>query len=199
MLARSCREPARRGPVLASIGAMAGHTRHPADDDALAAPRQRLIDKLLRHARDGEVLNAPACPSLILVRQDQPQQSICGVYEPCVALVVQGRKRVDIGDRTLVYDARSCFVTPLDLPAVATILEASPERPFLSVALRIDMREVAALLLEGALPAAPACPVTASEHRAMATGALTRAAARRLRPPARPARRAGAMPARWRR
>jgi AraC-like DNA-binding protein len=139
------------------------------DDDALAAPLQRVIGRLLRHARDGEVLNAPALPSLIMVRQDQPQQSICGVYEPCVALVVQGRKRVDIGDRTLVYDARSYFVTPLDLPALATILEASPERPFLSVALRIDMREVAALMLEGALPAAAPVP---GEHRAMATGAL---------------------------
>lgn len=138
-------------------------------DDALDAPRLRLIDKLLRHARDGEVLNAPALPALIMVRQDQPQQSICGVYDPCVALVVQGRKRVDIGDRTFVYDARSYFVTPLDLPALATILEASPERPFLSVALRIDMREVAALLLEGALPAAAPVP---GEHRAMATGAL---------------------------
>lgn len=139
------------------------------DQDALAAPRQRLIEKLLRHARPGELLNAAALPALIMFRQDQAEQSACGVYEPCVALVVQGRKRVDIGDRTFVYDARSYFVTPLDLPALATILEASPERPFLSVALRIDMREVAALLLEGALPAAAPVP---GDRCAMATGAL---------------------------
>lgn len=141
----------------------------PPDDDALAAPRQRLIEKLLRHARPGEMLNAATLPSLMMVRQDEPQQSICGVYVPCVALVVQGRKRVDIGDRTLVYDARSYFVTPLDLPALVTILEASPQRPFLSVALRVDMHEVAALLLDGALPsAAPA----SGDRRAMATGTL---------------------------
>ena len=97
---------------------MPGPTPAP-DDDALAAPRQRLIDKLLRHSRSGEVLNHPALPSLITVRQDEVQSSVCGVYDPCVALVVQGRKSVDIGDRTLVYDAHSCFVTPLDLPGVA--------------------------------------------------------------------------------
>lgn len=146
----------------------------PADDDGLAAPRQRLIDKLLRHSRSGEVLNHPALPSLMLVRQDEVQQSICAVYEPCVALVVQGRKSVDIGDRTLTYDAHSCFVTPLDLPAVATILEASPERPFLSMALRIDMREVAELLLEGALPAAPrVSDDLRADTRAMATTVIT--------------------------
>ena len=144
---------------------MPGSTSAP-DDDALAASRQRLIAKLLRHSRSGEVLNHAALPSLITVRQDEEQSSVCGVYDPCVALVVQGRKSVDIGDRTLVYDAHSCFVTPLDLPGVATILEASPERPFLSLALRIDMHEVASLMLDGALPPATR---TSNDTRAMAT------------------------------
>ena len=140
------------------------------DADALAATRQRLVDKLLRHSRSGEVLNHPALPALITVRQDEVQGSVCGVYEPCVALVVQGRKSVDIGDRTLVYDERSCFVTSLDLPGVATILEASAEKPFLSLALRIDMREIATLLLDGALPAAPR---PSGDTRAMATTTIT--------------------------
>lgn len=145
-----------------------------ADDDGLASPRQRLIDKLLRHSRSGEVLNHAALPALITVRQDEVQSSICGVYEPCVALVLQGRKSVAIGDRTLTYDAHSCFVTPLDLPGVATILDASPERPFLSLALRIDMREVAELMLEGALPPAPrASSDTRADTRAMATTTIT--------------------------
>ena len=148
---------------------MPGPTSAP-DGDALAACRQRLIDKLLRHTRSGEVLNHPALPSLITVRQDEVQSSVCGVYDPCVALVVQGRKSVDIGDRTLVYDAHSCFVTPLDLPGVATILEASPDRPYLSLALRIDMREVATLMLDGALPAAPR---PSDDTRAMATTTVT--------------------------
>lgn len=156
------------------MGAMPGPTPTALADEGLAAPRQRLIDKLLRHARSGEVLNHPALPALMMVRQDEVQRSVCGVYEPCVALVVQGRKSVDIGDRTLVYDAHSCFVTPLDLPGVATILEASPERPFLSMALRIDMREVAALMLEGALPVAPrASDDGRADTRAMATTTIT--------------------------
>lgn len=139
------------------------------DDEALAAPRQRLIQTLLRHARDGELSNAPGLPAVLMLRQDQGLQNVCGVYQPCVALVLQGRKRVDIGDRSFVYDPRSYFVTPLDLPAVATVLEARPDRPFLSIALRIDMREVAALMLDGApVPAPP----PAADGRAMATGTL---------------------------
>lgn len=149
-----------------------------ADDDPLAAPRQRLIARLLRHSRAGEVLNHAALPALITVRQDEAQSSVCGVYEPCVALVLQGRKSVAIGDRTLTYDAHSCFVTPLDLPGVATILDASPERPFLSLALRIDMREVAELMLEGALPPAPRVSIdTRADTRGVDTRADTRAMA----------------------
>ncbi|MBX3604343.1 MAG: AraC family transcriptional regulator [Piscinibacter sp.] len=139
------------------------------DDPALAVPRARLVARLLRHTRAGELGIPAVLPEVMTMRLDGPERTLCGIYEPCVALVVQGSKRVDIGEQAYVYDPQRFFVTPLDLPAVATIFEATPERPFLSVALRIDMREVATLILEGVLPP-PAAP--AGERRAMATGRL---------------------------
>ena len=135
--------------------------------DPLAALRQPLIDRVLRHARPGEMLTPPALPGLMLLRQDRPEDTICGVYQPCVALVLQGRKRVSFGASTLHYDAQNFFVTPLDLPSVATILDASPQAPFLSIALPLDLRLLASMILEGV--ASPAPPPEADRH-AMCTG-----------------------------
>ncbi|KPF47667.1 AraC family transcriptional regulator [beta proteobacterium AAP121] len=133
--------------------------------------------RLLGHAPAEGVHTLPALPSLICYRADQLQGSVCAVYEPCVALIVQGSKRVVLGSDTLVYDSTRYLVTSLDLPTVATILEASPARPYLAMALKLDLREVATLLLSGTVPPVPPTPHlgphAADEHRAMGTGALS--------------------------
>ena len=111
----------------------------------------------------------------MVYRANRLQGTVCNVYEPCVALVVQGSKRVALGGDTLVYDSARYLITSLDLPTMATILEATPERPYLAVMLKLDLREVATLLLSGQLPA-PAGGCEAREergHRAMATGPVT--------------------------
>jgi AraC-like DNA-binding protein len=135
--------------------------------DALAPLRQPLAERLLRHARAGEVQMPAAVPNLLLMRLDHTEDMVCGMYEPCVALVVQGRKRVTIGDQTYHYDPQRFFVTPLDLPALATIQEASPQTPFLSMAVRLDLRLVTSMILEGV--ASPPPPAGGDRH-AMSTG-----------------------------
>jgi len=144
---------------------------HAAESDRLLpALRERLVARLMRHAGGpGDVVEPAVIPGLMTMRLHACEGMMCAVYEPLVALVVQGRKRVVFGDETLVYDPQRFFVTPLELPARSAILEASPERPFLSLALRLDMREIATLLLEGVVPP-PAPP--GGERRAMATGAI---------------------------
>jgi len=138
-------------------------------DDELAALRRPLAERLLRHARAGEIVIPPALPDLMLMRLDGGQ-TVCGIYEPCVALIVQGRKRVSIGEHTFHYDEQHYFVTPLDVPALATILNASPQAPFLSVAFRLDLQLVASMMLEGV--ASPAPPAGDNERHAMSTGRL---------------------------
>jgi len=108
-------------------------------------------------------------PNLMIARIDEAEDMVCGVYEPCVVVVLQGRKRVTIGDQVLHYDPQHFFVTSLDLPRIATILDARAQTPFLSMALRLDLRLIATLILEGVVSPAP--PL-AGERHAMATGRL---------------------------
>jgi AraC-like DNA-binding protein len=140
------------------------------EDPALAAARAALAATVLRLAPTGGTHEHPALPGLALFRADSLNGSVCGVYEPCIALILQGSKRVVLGGDTLVYDSRRFLIASLDLPAVATILEASPERPYLALVLKLDLREIATLVLGGQLP--PATPLP-DDGRAMATGATT--------------------------
>ena len=71
-----------------------------------------------------------------------------GVYEPAVCLVLQGAKQIMIGDRLLRYDPASYFVSAIDLPARGWVVEATPDRPYLSVSLKLDRTCLTALMLE---------------------------------------------------
>lgn len=139
-------------------------------DEAVSALRTLLVERVMRLTPGGGQHAAPRLPQLMMFRSDELNGSVCSVYEPCVALILQGRKRVVIGDDTLSYDPRRYLVASLDLPATATILEASAERPYLAIVLRLDLRELASLLLDGSLPQVPAAP---GDGRAMATSAVT--------------------------
>ena len=142
----------------------------PSAPDALRDTRASLARRILARAPDGAVHQPPELPGLMLIRLDQPILNTCSVYEPCVALIVQGGKRVLLGDETLTYGEDRYLIASMDLPVKTAVMQASPERPYLGVALRLDWREIASLMLES--PAAPAGTVP-RDSRAMTTGALT--------------------------
>ena len=60
------------------------------------------------------------------------------VYEPAVCIVAQGRKQSIAGEDIYVYDPEKYLVVSVGVPAVGRILEASPDRPFLCLALSLD-------------------------------------------------------------
>jgi AraC-like DNA-binding protein len=117
-------------------------------------------------AADGPISETPVPGVMIGVQRGEtlPAPSL---YEPMFCLVLQGAKRVTIGDRVLRYDAANYFLASLDLPVTSWIVEATPEKPYVVLALRIDAGKLASLLTDAAPapePAAPAfgvSPVTA--------------------------------------
>ena len=136
----------------------------------LTDTRASLARRILAQTTAGVLHQPPAQPGLLMFRIDQPHLDACSVYEPCVALIVQGSKRLLLGDETLHYGADRYLIATMDLPVRTAVLEASHAQPYLAVALRLDWREIASLMQE--LPPAPA-QTLASDGRAMSTGAVT--------------------------
>ena len=89
-----------------------------------------------------------ALPWLALIRASVPTVCMPTVYQPCLAIVVQGRKRAVLNGEVFHYDALNYLVVSVTLPAMGQVLEASAERPYLCLRLNLDLEEIARLLLE---------------------------------------------------
>jgi AraC-like DNA-binding protein len=94
-----------------------------------------------------------AIPALTLWRFSRPTELTPGMQQPAVYVVVQGRKQVELGGKTYVYDPSQYLAVSLELPVMSRVVEATPEAPYLCMTLRIDPRELAALIVESGRPA----------------------------------------------
>lgn len=127
-----------------------------------------LGNNIARLTENGE-LHTTAVPGLSLFRRDEPTGPISGMYEPSICMAVQGAKRVILGEDTYVYDAHHYLITSVHLPTIVQIIEASPEKPYLGLRLKLDLREISQLMMDSNLPQ----PRPQQSSRGMATGEMT--------------------------
>jgi AraC-like DNA-binding protein len=110
-----------------------------------------------------------AIPGLSLYRRDAPTQPTSSMQEPSLCVIAQGVKRVLLGDDTYVFDVHHFLITSVDLPTVVQIIQVSREKPYLSLLLKLDQREMAQLMVDSNLPP----PRAQQSSRGMAIGAVT--------------------------
>lgn len=109
------------------------------------ATQQRMA-ALVKRLAPNEGLTPSALDGVRLMRADRPWPRRPVMYEPCICVVAQGRKRGYLGDEVFTYDAQQYLVLSVPLPFEGET-EASAEEPFLGVSIRIDLAEAAELLL----------------------------------------------------
>jgi AraC-like DNA-binding protein len=108
-------------------------------------------------------------PGLLLVRRTAPSTRCSGTYTPSVIVVAQGSKRVDLRQTSFTYDRSQFLLTSLDLPIVSQVVEASQSKPFLAVALKLEMSVIRELLSREEFHIHEG----SSDTSAMVTGAVT--------------------------
>ncbi len=99
---------------------------------------------------DAKLATAEPLPGLILRRQQDPSSFEASVYEPVVCLILQGRKRVYIGEQALSFGPGECLLVSHDLPVRSSVTKA----PYLALILRLDVPTIRRLydeLAESAL------------------------------------------------
>ncbi|HEY3284241.1 MAG TPA: AraC family transcriptional regulator [Armatimonadota bacterium] len=90
---------------------------------------------------------------LHLARVSAMTGRIHGVAHPSFCMVPQGSKEVYLGEERHRYDPYHYLLATVELPIAAQVLEASKERPYLSLRLDLDAALVASVMLEAGLPA----------------------------------------------
>lgn len=130
-----------------------------------AAPE--LAALIARHCpEDG--LFATAVPGLVFFRMSSPNAPACAVVKSIFLTAAQGAKRISLADETYVYDANHYLITSVGLPLIGQVIDATPDRPYLSLALELDPLKISELMQK--MP--PARP-SAGTARGLGVGALT--------------------------
>ncbi|UWQ77136.1 AraC family transcriptional regulator [Leisingera sp. M658] len=61
------------------------------------------------------------------------------IYEPIMCLVLQGAKEAQLEDRSVRYGAGMSLIVSHALPVNAGVTDATPDQPYVSLALRLDL------------------------------------------------------------
>ncbi|MEL1265523.1 AraC family transcriptional regulator [Pseudoxanthomonas putridarboris] len=146
---------------------------------ASQAPQTELADRIARLTNEDGV-HATAIPSLYLMRFSTPRPCTAVLYDPRLCIVAQGRKIAILAGDTYHYDPLHYLVVSMTLPALGQIIEATPEHPYLSLRLDIDMEQLRTTVLETP-PARAADMIDRGLYSARASGALLDAVLRLVR------------------
>lgn len=117
------------------------------EQQAIAERQAELTARVSRLAPvDG--LHQSAFAPLRMARRGETSVVIPAVYQPCIAIVVQGKKRVVLNDEVLHYDPLNYLVVSVTMPVVSQVIEASAQSPYLCLVLDLDLEALARLILE---------------------------------------------------
>ncbi|WP_300163854.1 AraC family transcriptional regulator [Solidesulfovibrio sp.] len=108
-------------------------------------------------------------PDFTLSQYDTPTQLTHYMHDPSLCLVAQGAKRVLLGKEIYTYDAYHFLITSVNLPVVAQVIEASREKPFLGLFLKLNRRLIAEMFMNSDVR----LPRSQQAGRAMAVSEVT--------------------------
>lgn len=108
--------------------------------------REELVERIARSIGEDGIVEP--LDGLVLGRSSMPLQKIHSVVEPSFCVIAQGSKEVLLGDSRYRYDPSHYLISTLELPRVSQVLEASPEKPYLSLRLKIAPAVVGAVMAE---------------------------------------------------
>ena len=130
--------------------------------------RAALAKRIIRFIGKSED-QTTAIPGFAIYRRDHPTGPIFGLYEPSLTLLVQGRKRVMLGQEAFACGPSRYLLTSVNVPVIGQVVEASPERPYLCLFLKLDLGAARQLLIDHDLPA----PGRRSSARGIAASSAT--------------------------
>jgi AraC-like DNA-binding protein len=101
-----------------------------------------------------------ALPRLVLQRSTQPREVVPQCVHPTLCLVLQGKKVAYASGQQLTYDPGHFLISFIEMPMANRVVTASRSRPYLGLALELDLEAIAATALRMGIPPAPRSPIS---------------------------------------
>ncbi|OUL33895.1 AraC family transcriptional regulator [Nostoc sp. 106C] len=118
--------------------------------DRAQANRDELTERIARAIRDDGMIEP--LTGLHFKRSSSPGECAHGVSVPAFCVIAQGSKEVLLGSDRYQYDPMHYLLATVELPIVSQILEASKEKPHLSLRLELDPTLVSSVMVEAGYP-----------------------------------------------
>ncbi len=110
------------------------------------ANRGELVERIAGAVReDGRV---EPLKGLRLHRASSSTAPVYGVSDPAFCVIAQGSKEVFLGDDRYQYDPMHYLLATAELPIVSQVIEASQERPYLSLSVKLNPALVGSVMVE---------------------------------------------------
>ena len=129
------------------------HQQAEREAELMQANREELVERIARAIREDGT--AQPLQGLHLYRRSSPLEPVHSVVEPSVCVIAQGSKEVLLGESRYRYDPSQYLLTTVELPRVSQVLEASKERPYLSLRLELAPTLVGSVMVEAGHPSPP--------------------------------------------
>ena len=147
---------------------MVSMNSQPVERDAqlVQANRNELVGRIARAVpEDGAV---EPLKGLHLHRSSAPKEPLHSVSIPAFCVIAQGSKEVFLNNERYRYDPSHYLLITAELPLVGHVLDASRERPYLSLRLELDPALVGSVMVE----AGDASPQNQARVRAISVSSL---------------------------
>lgn len=97
---------------------------------------QSLAERYIERNSD---VSAKFLPALQVLRKDEVSELEAVVYNPVICLILRGKKEIHIGTQSVSLGKGDALLVSHDLPVTAKITEASPQAPYLTVILTLNV------------------------------------------------------------
>jgi AraC-like DNA-binding protein len=108
--------------------------------------RDELVERIARAIPEDGVVQP--LKGLHLHRSSSLKEPVHSVSDPAFCVIAQGSKEVFLGNERYQYDPAHYLLFTAELPVVSQVIEASPERPYLSLRLDLDPTLVGSVMVE---------------------------------------------------
>lgn len=119
------------------------------EQERIETCRAELVDLIAQAQPDeGQV---EVRPGLYLNRISSPHYAVHGILEPSCCVVAEGSKEVILGGESFQYDAAHYLISTMGVPAFARIVNATREKPYLSMRFLLDPAIVTSVILDSGI------------------------------------------------
>ncbi|CAL4868973.1 HTH-type transcriptional activator RhaS [Asticcacaulis sp. MM231] len=107
-------------------------------------------------ARGGDGHFDTPVPGMAFTQNSTSHHMVGNIADPALGIIVQGNKRVMLGDEIYTYGAGQHMVVSVDLPLCGAVIDATAAKPYLGFKLSLDRALLCDLLPLSRLAVAPA-------------------------------------------